>query len=127
MELSGQGILSGMGSPEVISRAKLGKNSRVDAMKPRHNHILVVDDEAAMREVLRARLEQWGFEVTTAEDGVQAQSQVETHQPDMAISDLVLPDVSGLDLVKTLQTGDPDRPVVLITAYGTVDTAVEAM
>jgi len=96
-------------------------------MIQRHNHILVVDDEAAMREVLRARLEQWGFDVTTAEDGVQAQRQVETHHPDMAISDVVLPDVSGLDLVKTLQMGDPDRPVVLITAYGTVDTAVEAM
>jgi len=96
-------------------------------MKSEHKRILVVDDEAAMREVLRARLEKWGFEVRTAEDGAQAQRLVEESQPDMAISDVVLPDISGLDLVKTLQTGDPDRPVVLITAYGTVDTAVEAM
>jgi DNA-binding NtrC family response regulator len=96
-------------------------------MKSQHNRILVVDDEAAMREVLRARLEQWGFEVATAEDGAEARCLVKEVRPDMAISDVVLPDVSGLDLVKGLQLGDPERPVVLITAYGTVDTAVEAM
>ncbi len=96
-------------------------------MDSTHNRILVVDDEAAMREVLRARLERWGFEVATAEDGAEAHRLVEKRPPDMAISDVVLPDVSGLDLVKTLQSGDPQRPVVLITAYGTVDTAVEAM
>jgi len=96
-------------------------------MSSEPNSILVVDDEAAMREVLRARLEQWGFRVQTAENGAEAERLVEANRPDMAISDVVLPDVSGLDLVRTLQAGDPDRPVILITAYGTVDTAVEAM
>ncbi len=89
--------------------------------------ILVVDDEAAMREVLRVRLEKWGYQVLTAEDGAEAKRVVESAQPDMAISDVVLPDISGLDLLETLQMGNQDRPVVLITAYGTVDAAVEAM
>lgn len=96
-------------------------------MNAKLKSILVVDDEAAMREVLRVRLEKWGFEVLTAEDGAEAKRLVDTAQPDMAISDVVLPDISGLDLLETLQSGDANRPVVLITAYGTVDAAVEAM
>ena len=50
----------------MISRARLGKNSPAEEMESTHKRILVVDDDAAMREVLRARLEQWGFEVATA-------------------------------------------------------------
>ena len=89
--------------------------------------ILVVDDEPAMREVLQARLEKWGYQVTLAEDGAQARSLVRETAPDIAISDVVLPDTSGLELTQALKAGDSDRPVILITAYGTVDTAVEAM
>jgi DNA-binding NtrC family response regulator len=89
--------------------------------------ILIVDDEAAMREVLSTRLEERGFEVATAESGQQAREQVEAHHPDIVISDVVLPDVSGLDLLQALKSGDPHRPVILITAFGTVDSAVEAI
>ena len=96
-------------------------------MSTQHRTILVVDDEAAMREVLRVRLEKWGYEVSAAEDGAEAARLVEAVDPDIAISDVVLPDISGLDLLQTLQRGNADRPVVLITAYGTVDAAVEAM
>lgn len=96
-------------------------------MTSEQKSILVVDDEAAMREVLKVRLEKWGYAVSTAENGVEAKRQVEASQPDIAISDVVLPDISGLDLLETLQAGNENRPVVLITAYGTVDAAVEAM
>ena len=80
-----------------------------------------------MREVLSTRLEERGFEVATAESGQQAREQVDVYQPDIVISDVVLPDVSGLDLLQTLKSGDPHRPVILITAFGTVDSAVEAI
>jgi len=80
-----------------------------------------------MREVLSTRLEEKGFEVATAESGQQAREQVDVYQPDIVISDVVLPDVSGLDLLQTLKSGDPHRPVILITAFGTVDSAVEAI
>lgn len=96
-------------------------------MSSEQTSILVVDDEAAMREVLRVRLEKWGYAVLTAEDGAEAERLVEASQPDIAISDVVLPDTSGLDLLEILQKGSANRPVVLITAYGTVDAAVEAM
>jgi len=89
--------------------------------------ILVVDDEAAMREVLSARLEKKGFAVVTAETGGEAHSLLEEHPPDVVISDVVLPDLSGLDLLRKLKSGNPHRPVILITAYGTVDSAVEAI
>jgi DNA-binding NtrC family response regulator len=89
--------------------------------------ILVVDDEAAIREVLETRLQQWGFEVTLATHGMEAKRLAAAQRPDIAISDVVLPDASGLDLVQALKSGAPERPVILITAYGAVDTAVEAM
>ena len=89
--------------------------------------VLVVDDEEAMRAVLELRLQEWGFDVFLAADGAEARKQVERTAPDVVISDVVLPDTSGLDLLAVLQKGDTRRPVLLITAHGTVELAVEAM
>ena len=89
--------------------------------------VLVVDDEEAMRAVLEMRLQEWGFEVSLAASGAEAREKVERVAPDVVISDVVLPDTSGLDLLHTLQRGDLRRPVLLITAHGTVELAVDAM
>ncbi|MCP4205332.1 MAG: sigma-54-dependent Fis family transcriptional regulator [bacterium] len=89
--------------------------------------LLVVDDEAAMREVLELRLSRAGFEVQVAENGVEARDLTEQFEPDIVLSDVVLPDTTGVHLLSHLREGDPDRPVILMTGYGTVDTAVEAM
>lgn len=89
--------------------------------------ILVVDDEAAMREVLQARLEKWGYSVLLAETGRQADVLASQEQPDIVISDVVLPDLSGLELIQVLNVTLPSSEKILITAHGTVDTAVEAM
>ena len=89
--------------------------------------ILVVDDEPAMRMVLEIRLREWGFQVLTASDGEQGKQQAESAEPDIVISDVIMPSLSGLDLLRCLKSGDPARPVILITAQGTVDMAVEAM
>ncbi len=80
-----------------------------------------------MREVLQARLEKWGFSVLLAETGRQADALAEQERPDIVISDVVLPDLSGLDLIQVLNLKIPNSPKILITAHGTVDTAVEAM
>src|SRR5512142_1813196 len=96
-------------------------------MTNRALHVLVVDDEAAMREVLEIRLTEWGHRVTLARDGAEARLLAEREHPDVVISDVQLPGLGGLDLLQSLKAGDPDRPVVLITAYGTIDEAVEAM
>ncbi len=89
--------------------------------------VLVVDDEPAMREVLSARLGRWGYDVQTAETVSAARARAERFLPDVIVSDLVLPDATGLDLLVQLRAEDPRRTVLLITAYGTIDTAVRAM
>lgn len=89
--------------------------------------ILVVDDETAVREVLQLRLSDWGYQVELAEDGASAREAVERTQPDLVISDVVLPDASGLDLLDLLRGPAPGRPVILITAFGSIDAGVEAM
>jgi DNA-binding NtrC family response regulator len=89
--------------------------------------ILVVDDEAAMREVLEMRLQEWGFEVGLAEDGIEGKERAESYDPDIVISDVIMPQVSGMELLRSLKAGDPNRPVILVTAQASIDLAVEAM
>lgn len=89
--------------------------------------VLVVDDEPTVREVLSMRIGDWGFQVQTAADAEGARRSLEKSPPDIVISDLVLPESSGLQLLRQLKSGDPGRPVILITAHGSIDDAVEAM
>lgn len=94
---------------------------------PAFPRILIVDDEPAMREVLSARLEAMGYEVVVAATGAEARERAALDAPDLVLSDVVLPDVSGLELLLGFKADDPDRPVVLMTAHGAIDMAVEAM
>ena len=89
--------------------------------------VLVVDDEAAMREVFGMRLESWGFDAYLAEDGARGEEMAMSRNPDIVISDVVMPGISGMELLRKLKSGNPDRPVILVTAQATVDLAVEAM
>ena len=72
-------------------------------------------------------LQSWGFEAIQAPDAAEATRMVEKHDPDIVISDVVMPETSGLELLRALKAGDPHRPVLLITAQGSIDMAVEAM
>jgi len=96
-------------------------------MPQRMPTILVADDDAAMREVLEMRLQEWGFLVLTAADGEEALKAAQSKDPDMVLADLVMPQISGLELLRRLKSDDKYRPVILITAEGSVDAAVEAM
>ena len=89
--------------------------------------VLVVDDEAAMRLVLDMRLKDWGFDALSASDGEEATRLLENYRPDIVLTDVVMPGISGLELLHALKKGDPSRPVILMTAQGTIDMAVEAM
>jgi DNA-binding NtrC family response regulator len=93
----------------------------------RNVKILVVDDDAAMREVLEMRLRGWGYSVNLAEDGEKGQTLAETWDPDIVISDVIMPQVSGMELLRILKAGDPSRPVILVTAEASIPQAVEAM
>jgi len=93
----------------------------------RATRVLIVDDEPAMREVLLARLERWGYSCTAVDNVAAAKGAVDTFHPDVVISDLVMPDATGLDLLEALRQGDVRRTILLITSYGTIDTAVKAI
>lgn len=96
-------------------------------MNKRSLKVLIVDDEELMREVLQMRLENWGYEVLTASNAEEAIRKLLQHSPDVVLSDVVMPDLSGLDLLKKLKSGETDTPILLMTAHGTLDMAVEAI
>ncbi len=96
-------------------------------MLPEKKQILVVDDEANLRRVLSAQLGRDGYEVHTAEDGEEGLAFLKEHHIDLVITDLRMPKVDGMDLLRAALRDDPSRPVVLLTAHGTVDNAVEAL
>ncbi|MBI4705243.1 MAG: sigma-54-dependent Fis family transcriptional regulator [Deltaproteobacteria bacterium] len=96
-------------------------------MLPAKEQILVVDDEANLRRVLSAQLARDGYEVHTAEDGEAALALLAEHHIDLVITDLRMPRLGGLELLRTAMREDPTLPVVILTAHATVDTAVEAL
>src|SRR5256885_14755973 len=93
----------------------------------RKRKILVVDDDPGIRGSLSVLLQSWGFEPLQAKDATEAMYLVEKQDPDIVISDVVMPEISGLELLRTLKAGDAHRPVLLMTAQGSIDMAVEAM
>lgn len=93
-------------------------------MKPR---ILVVDDEESIREFLEIMLKKEGYEITTAEDGQIALDLMKKKSFDMVISDMQMPNVTGMELLKKVKEQSPDIVFMMITAFATTETAVEAM
>ena len=89
--------------------------------------VLVADDEPLSREFLAESLEQRGCEVAIAADGSEALSKFSEADFDLVMTDLRMPGVDGLALLGRIKTTAPSVPVVLITAYGDVETAVSAM
>src|ERR1700683_462690 len=102
-----------------IKRATI--NCGAMTMKAR---ILVVDDEESIREFLDIMLKKEGFEVTLAEDGKRAQELLKKKTFDMVISDLQMPNVTGIELLKFVKDLNPDLVFMIITAFGTTETAV---
>jgi len=88
--------------------------------------LLIVDDEAGYRKVLRAIFEDEGYKVSTAVDGVTALDHLRSHPCDLILSDVRMPDIDGIELLQRAREMNPDIGVVLMTAFGTMDTAREA-
>lgn len=89
--------------------------------------ILVVDDEPTMCNLLREALTKKKYRVTIADNGNEALTHLKKKNFDLVITDLFLPDVSGMEILKTVKKIDPDLGVIMITAHGSVQSAVEAM
>src|SRR5437667_11887274 len=99
----------------------------LDGVTARKRKILIVDDDPGIRASLAVILQSWGFEPLQACDAVEAATTVGHEDSDIVISDVVMPETSGLELLKKLKSGDPHRPILLVTAQGSIDMAVEAM
>jgi two-component system response regulator HydG len=89
--------------------------------------ILVVDDEPGQRAMLRAVLSAEGYQVAEAEDGATALVRVEAHFYDLILMDVRMAHLDGMAALKAIKTRSPGIPIILMTAYGTVRDAVEAM
>ncbi len=89
--------------------------------------VLIVDDEDAARSFVNGALSDAGYEAIEAGDLAQAKQAIETGAADIVLLDVVLPDGSGLSLLEQIERENPSPPVILITAFGEVDIAVQAM
>src|SRR6202795_2656257 len=89
--------------------------------------ILIVEDEAKMRRLLELRLGEEGFSVYSAADAETGLQLLVREKPDIVVTDLRMPGMSGLEFLHDINSVNAALPVVVMTAYGTVESAVEAM
>ncbi len=90
--------------------------------------ILVADDDPVIRRLLEKRLDENGYEVTVASDGMEAARLLDSKHFDVVITDLVMPgDIGGIELLQVVKNRDISTEVIVITAYSSIDTAVDAM
>jgi len=89
--------------------------------------VLIVDDEAIVRDALNDWLKDIGYEVFTAENGHKALEVIEKEKPGIMITDLVMPGMDGIELMKRAKTQQPNVEVIIITAYASIPTAITAM
>ncbi|MDO9464904.1 MAG: sigma-54 dependent transcriptional regulator [bacterium] len=89
--------------------------------------VLIVDDELKIRRILQIMLENENYKTEQAKDGVEALKKMETVDFDLIITDMKMPNMNGIELLEQIQKRDNTAPVIMMTAYGTIQTAVEAM
>src|SRR5438046_2775427 len=89
--------------------------------------ILIVEDEAKMRRLLELNLGEDGFTTFPAEDAETGLKLLQTNAVDLVLTDLKLPGINGLEFLQTIKRQNAALPVVVMTAFGSVETAVEAM
>lgn len=110
-----------MSEAAVLTRRPLGATSSLPGS------ILIIDDEAAIRESLETLLELDGYSIAAAESAEEGLARIAERPFDLVLLDLALPDRSGMDVLREIHERDPQLAVIMITAYGTVENAVQAM
>jgi two-component system, NtrC family, response regulator PilR len=113
-----------MTRPTTAAPAAATQANAEAAAKPR---ILIVDDEPSMREMLRIVLRRDGYDVTVAANGTQAIDIVHRERVDFLLSDIRMPDISGVDVLRAAKEANRDLVAFMMTAFASTDTAVEAM
>src|SRR5947199_5246606 len=110
-----------------MSEAAVITRSAVNGNGSAAGSVLIIDDEAEIRESLQTLLEMEGFEVETAESGGAGLVQMAERTYDLVLLDLALPGRNGMEILSEIHSHDAHLPVIMITAYGTVENAVRAM
>jgi len=106
----------------------LRRNSPVNVPAPHvKRNVLVVDDDRAMREMVIALLEDAGHQAAGAADADAALEELRDHDFDAVVSDIRMPGKTGIELVGEIRETRPGTPIILMTAFGSIDSAVEAM
>ena len=93
----------------------------------RKRRVLAIDDEPAMTEWLKILLEHAGYEVKTALIGARGEEFFKSWHPDVVVTDMLLPDVDGIELVRKFKQLDPEAEVILISGQGNIPRSVEAV
>ena len=96
-------------------------------MDKNNAHILVVDDEAGMRDLLTMEFESRGYRVTTACDGAEAVEKFQKEEFQLVVSDVKMPRMDGIAALEAIKNVNPDVEVIITTGFGSIDTAVAAM
>lgn len=104
-----------------------GRTARFELYSMTNALILIVDDDASQRRLMEFWLQEEGYRTVTAEDGISGLRAFEQYSPSLVITDVRMPGMTGLDLLSRITAENPDTPFLLVTAFGTVDDAVEAM
>ena len=112
------------GGRAVMVKVGCEKGEKYMALKHR---VLVVDDEESIREFLEIMLKKEGYSVTCAENGAVAQNILQKKSFDLVISDFQMPEMTGMELLKFVKEYFPQTVFMMITAFGTTESAVEAM
>ncbi|MFH2036271.1 MAG: response regulator, partial [Candidatus Zixiibacteriota bacterium] len=89
--------------------------------------ILVVDDEQSMCDFMEIMLKKEGYQVTTTISSHEAIQLTSVNNYDLIIADIMMPEMSGMDLLKKIKKGRPEQEFLVMTAFASVDTAIEAM
>jgi DNA-binding NtrC family response regulator len=121
----GSRILTSVGDENIVDQAV--PQPEAQTPHPVAERVLIVEDDPAARVGLEQLVKSWGFLAESAVDGEQALEKVTTFRPAIVITDLVMPRLDGLGLLRALQAQGADVTTLLLTAQGTVETAVEAM
>jgi DNA-binding NtrC family response regulator len=111
----------------LVHQGRAGRLEDTEHLVERKHRILIADDEQGMRDLLDADFSERGFEVHTASNGDKAVEVMRESPCDIVITDLKMPGRDGLAVLRAVREINTDAAVIVITAYGTIETAVEAM
>src|ERR1700709_1960523 len=114
-------------SDDQESGSRLMTPVRERMLSPSKGRILVVDDEMEIRESLEALLELEGYQVDQAVNAFEGERKLETRAYDLVLLDLMMPEKSGMEMLRDVRERDRHTPIFMITAYGTVEAAVQAV